>query len=191
MTDLVTKAREFAYKAHEGQTRKGKTTPFTDHLDTVYEIAKGLTQYEELLAAAWLHDVVEDTDVSLEEIYSTFGPTVGRYVEIESEDKMTSISERASWKSRKDEQIARLSALQGDDKLVYIVTLSDKLANLREIREEYKLIGDELWEKFNNNDKSAHEWYYTSMHEITKGLSGLDNTKESCEMSFILKEIFG
>lgn len=190
MINLEAKAKAFAYKAHEGQTRKGKNTPFTDHLDSVVEIIKGITSDEELIAAAWLHDTVEDTDVTIEEIYSEFGPTVGRYVEIESEDKMHTISEEESWKARKDDQIARMSSLVGDERKVYLITLSDKLANLREMKVEYEQLGDKLWDKFNNKNKDDHKWYYSTMNEITWNLPGLSQTKESKELTEIIATLF-
>lgn len=191
MTDLASKAKEFAYKAHDGQTRKGKLAPFTDHLDMVVEIIKGLTSNDELIAAAWLHDTVEDTDVTIDEIYENFGPIVGRYVEIESEDKMPSMSENTSWKARKDDQIARMSALEGTDKLVYMITLSDKLANLREMNEDYKILGDKLWEKFNNQNPNDHKWYYSTMGSLTLRLPEIKGTKESKELNAIIDELFG
>ena len=88
-------AKQFAYEAHKGMTRKGKDTPFTYHLELVNKILKTLTTDEEILAAGWLHDVIEDTPITLDELKKEFNPKVCYYVDLETEDKSL------PWKDRK------------------------------------------------------------------------------------------
>ena len=95
MLELEKKAKEFAYKSHKGMTRKGKDTPFTYHLELVNKILKTLTTDEEILAAGWLHDVIEDTPITLDELKKEFNPKVCYYVDLETEDKSL------PWKDRK------------------------------------------------------------------------------------------
>ncbi len=76
------KAKLFAYKAHEGQLRKDGVTSYIEHPKAVVEILKnaGVTS-DAVLSAAWLHDVVEDCDVSLETVRKEFGNDVANLVD--------------------------------------------------------------------------------------------------------------
>ena len=82
------KAIEFAMDAHADATRKGKSRPYILHPLEAMNIAAGLTENEDVLTAAVLHDVVEDTDVKEAEIREAFGDRVADLVMAESEDKM-------------------------------------------------------------------------------------------------------
>ena len=84
----IRKAIEFAMDAHADATRKGKSRPYILHPLEAMNIAASLTEDEEVLAAAVLHDVVEDTDVKEAEIREVFGDRVADLVMAESEDKM-------------------------------------------------------------------------------------------------------
>lgn len=76
MSPLVKKALEFATKAHEGQTRKYTGEPYINHPIEVMQIVSTVQHTEEMLAAALLHDVVEDCGVQLREIFDNFSPDV-------------------------------------------------------------------------------------------------------------------
>ncbi len=79
MTDIVERAIKFATEKHEGQTYDGG--PYTKHLSWVADVAAryGCTD-EEILCACWLHDTVEDTGTTKEEIASNFGTRVADLV---------------------------------------------------------------------------------------------------------------
>ena len=78
---MLERAIQFATKAHEGQYRKYTHDPYITHPLAVMEIVKGVPGHtEEMLVAAVLHDVVEDTDVSLMEIQEEFGDAVSDLV---------------------------------------------------------------------------------------------------------------
>lgn len=82
MMSLEQKAREFATHHHGaiGQVRKYTGEPYINHPAAVVALLRTVPHTEEMLAAAWLHDVVEDTPVTLPEIVREFGPLVGGYV---------------------------------------------------------------------------------------------------------------
>ena len=77
---MLDKAVEFATKAHGSQVRKYHGTPYISHPLAVAEIVKSVPHTEEMLMAAVLHDVVEDTPVTIEEIVEEFGAKVGELV---------------------------------------------------------------------------------------------------------------
>lgn len=161
---MVNKAKEYACLMHKGQVRKGKETPFTNHLDEAFEIAQSLTNDEVILAATYLHDVVEDTPATIEDIRELFGDEVAYYVNLETEDKREHLSSRDTWRIRKEEQLKNLN--NHKTKELTIIVLADKLANTNEMVNDYKMVGDELWKRFNNNNVDELGWYYQSMAKI-------------------------
>lgn len=158
MLELEKKAKEFAYKAHKGMKRKGKDTPFTYHLKLVNLYLESLTDDEEILAAGWLHDVIEDTPITLEELKKEFNRTVCRYVELETEDKSL------PWKDRKLKQI---NELKENNSKVILIAFADKMANLTEMDSDYQLEKEKLWERFNRGKNEQH-WYYLEFYKIFK-----------------------
>lgn len=71
--ELELKAKEFATRAHTGQLRKYTGTPYIEHPEAVVELVRSVEHTEEMLAAAWLHDVVEDCGVTFGELCDYFG----------------------------------------------------------------------------------------------------------------------
>lgn len=82
MTDLLQKAKHFATQAHRriDHRRKYSDRPYETHLKAVAEIVRSITEDPEMLAAAWLHDVLEDTPATVEEVEREFGPSVAGLV---------------------------------------------------------------------------------------------------------------
>lgn len=81
LTDLEIRAKDFATRAHEGQVRKYTGEPYIGHPAAVAALVRSVPHTPEMLAAAWLHDTVEDCGVALEEIHRLFGPEVAYMVE--------------------------------------------------------------------------------------------------------------
>lgn len=185
-----TKAKDFAYKAHEGQTRKDGVTPFTNHLDEVASIVRELTDDKELIAVAYLHDTVEDTDVTLDELRNEFNERIAHLVDLETEDKRHHLSEEESWRVRKEEQINHLKTIKNEDKDVFAVVLGDKLAILREIKEDFIKVGDKTFNKLNNKNKEEQYWYYNSFYEVISESSLFTNHILLDEMKETLDFIF-
>lgn len=154
----------FAYEKHSNQKRKGKNIPYTTHLDLVNYILSSLTNKEEILAVGWLHDVVEDTDTTLDEIFNLFGGRIGHLVDLETEKKEKDSIK--SWRKRKESQLKELNELEEKDLEILLITFSDKMANLIEINQDYLIIGDKIWDRFNNKNKKDHYWYYNSFYQI-------------------------
>jgi len=102
---ILEEAVKFATDRHAGEFRKGTAIPYIVHPLEAVSIAAGMTDDQEVLAAAALHDVVEDTPTTLAEIKSLFGKRVVDLVDSESEDKMRHLSSTDSWKARKEATI--------------------------------------------------------------------------------------
>ena len=84
-TTLLDHAIIFAVKAHSGTERRGKGFPYIVHLMEAVEIVATITPEQELLAAAMLHDTVEDTDVTVADLRREFGDRIATIVEAESD----------------------------------------------------------------------------------------------------------
>lgn len=165
---IFDKAIEFAVKAHSGMTRKGKLTPYITHPIEVAAIAATFTDDVEVLAAAVLHDTVEDTPYTYHDICSSFGKRIADLVMSDSEDKQEHRPASETWKARKQQTLDYLANATQEEK---IVAFSDKLSNLRAIHRDYLTIWEALWERFNQKDPMEHLWYYGSFLEICKEFS--------------------
>ena len=100
-TRLLDRAIVFAVKAHSGTERRGKGFPYIVHPMEAMEIVATITSDQELLAAAALHDTVEDTSVTIEDLRREFGDRVAEIVASESDVFMEGVSEEDSWHDRK------------------------------------------------------------------------------------------
>lgn len=123
-TSLFDKAAQFAIEAHKGTERRGKGFPYIIHPMEAATIVANITNDPEMLAAAILHDTVEDTDVTIEQIEELFGPRVARLVNTDTAMKS------GSWRTRRVVQIERFRQSDRDSQ---VVALGDKLSNLRAI----------------------------------------------------------
>ena len=166
---VLDRAIIFAVKAHSGTERRGKGYPYIVHPLEAVEIVATMTKDQELLAAAALHDTVEDTEVTVEQIRTGFGNRVAEIVAAESDEMPAGISEEDSWHSRKQAAIDRLAKASRE---VKIVALGDKLSNMRAIARDYAVQGDALWNLFHAKDPKDHEWHYRGLAEALKELDG-------------------
>ncbi|MGN0628923.1 MAG: HD domain-containing protein [Oscillospiraceae bacterium] len=158
--EMLTKAVCFAAEKHEGQSRKGTNIPYITHPMEAAAIAATLTDDEEIIAAAVLHDVAEDCGVTAGELEASFGERTAALVAADSEDKRDSLPPADTWKIRKEETVARITKMDRDEK---IIVLAEKLSNMRSIYRDYAALGDNLWKKFNCSDKKEQGWYYKSI----------------------------
>ena len=168
-TTVLDRAIIFAVKAHAGTERRGKGYPYIVHPLEAVEIVATMTADQELLAAAALHDTVEDTDVTVDQIRAEFGDRVAELVASESDEMPVGVSEEDSWHARKQAAIDRLSRASHDAK---IVALGDKLSNMRAIARDYAVLGDALWNIFHAKDPKDHEWHYRGLADALKELEG-------------------
>lgn len=176
MNNKITNAIIFAANAHSGQFRKGTRIPYITHPVEVMGIVSTITDDIDVIAAAVLHDTVEDSSISVDEIRRNFGERAAELVSAESEDKMTNIPASSSWQIRKRATIDHLSHC--NDINVKIIALGDKLSNLRSIKRDLDNVGDKLWDRFNQHDPLMHKWYYSSFLETLNELSDTDAYRE-------------
>lgn len=184
-TDLLDRAIVFAVKAHHNTERRGKGFPYIVHPMEAVEIVSTITSDQELLAAAALHDTIEDTDVTVEDIRREFGDRIADLVHAESDRFTEGVSEEDSWHERKQAAIERLAAAPHDAK---IVAMGDKLSNMRAIWRDYQSKGDELWKIFHVTDKVSHEWHYRG---LAVSLSELSDTFAYKEFIRLIDDVFG
>lgn len=185
MGKLLDSALVFATKAHSGQFRKGTQIPYILHPIEACAIVGTMTTDEEIIAGAVLHDVVEDTDTTVEDVVRLFGKRVGNFVASESENKREDLPPESTWKIRKQETLDHLRTASIEVKMI---TLGDKLSNMRAIYRDYQMIGDELWQRFNQKDKSVQYWYYQSIASCLTELKDYQVYKEYCQL---MQETFG
>ena len=184
-TSILDRAIVFAVNAHQGTERRGKGFPYIVHPMEAVEIVATMTTDQELLAAAVLHDTVEDTDVTLDDIRREFGERVAKLVEEESDVFIDGVSEADSWHERKQAAIDRLAQASRDAKMV---ALGDKLSNARIIYRDFVQKGNELWNIFHVTDVKEHEWHYRGLAESLKELEG---TFAYSEFTDLINKIFG
>ena len=174
-TAILDRAIMFAVKAHTGTERRGKGYPYIIHPMEAVEIVATMTKDQELLAAAILHDTVEDTNVTVDQIRDEFGDRVADLVASESED---------SWHARKQAAIDRLSKASREAK---IVAIGDKLSNMRAIARDYAEQGDKLWNLFHVKDRKEHEWHYRGLADALKEL---EDTYAYQEFVKLINQVF-
>lgn len=184
--ELVSEAIAFAVKAHDGMRRKKSDIPYILHPMEAAVIVGTMTDDQNLIAAAALHDVVEDTGIDINEIEDKFGKRVRELVAAETEDKRADLPPADTWRIRKEESLAELK--ETDDIGVLMVWLGDKLANMRSIYRDWKVEGDALWQKFNQKDVNEQAWYYGSIVELTDRLS---HTSAWIEYKMLTELVFG
>lgn len=187
-TELLDRAIVFAVQAHHNSERRGKGFPYIVHPLEAVEIVATITPDQELLAAAALHDTVEDTDVTVEQIRAAFGDRIANLVHAESDqingELFNGENEEQTWHARKQAAIDRLAKAPHDAK---IVAIGDKLSNMRAIWRDYQVKGDELWKIFHCSDKAAHEWHYRGLAE---SLKELEDTFAYKEFVRLIDEVF-
>lgn len=174
---MVRKAAAFAERAHKGAVRKGTIIPYITHPLEAAVIVASMTEDQELIAAALLHDVIEDAGVSREKLEAEFGRRVANLVAAETEDKTK------SWKERKSATLEHLKMASRDEKLV---VLGDKLSNVRCTARDYFLLGEQIWERFNEKRKEQHGWYYLGVAECLRELGDLPEYQEYVKLCRIL-----
>lgn len=155
--NLLENAIGFAAGKHAGQLRKGTSIPYFTHVMEAMEIVSRMTEDEELRAAAVLHDTLEDTDTTKEELVQLFGERVANLVAAESENKREDQPAEETWWIRKQETIEHLSKASTEVKMI---ALGDKLSNVRAMHRDYEVIGEELWQRFNEKDPVRQGMYY-------------------------------
>ncbi len=150
------KAREFAKKAHEGQYRKYKSEPYIEHPIRVAGLVKSVTHTEEMVCAAYLHDVVEDTEVTIEDIKEEFGDKVADLVRDLTDVYVKKNYPHLNRRRRKEKEVERQSQISKEAKTI---KLADVIDNTRDIVE---------------NERNFARKYVPEMANLVEALQGGD-----------------
>jgi (p)ppGpp synthase/HD superfamily hydrolase len=133
---LIARAHAFAARAHEGQVRKGASQePCITHLEEVAGLAADFGAPDEVVAAAWLHDTVEDCGVSRAMIETQFGPAVAALVAEMTDDKSLPKAERKA---------AQVRNAPGKSPGAALVNICDKISNVRAVADSPALNWDKV-----------------------------------------------
>jgi len=122
---LENRAKIFATIAHGDQKRKYTGEPYTNHLQNVVDLVRSVQHTEEMLAAAWLHDTLEDTDTPLIVIYDTFGTTITSMVWYLTDTK---IGPNRAWRKLNDRN--RLATAHPNVKTIKLADLIDNTSSI-------------------------------------------------------------
>jgi (p)ppGpp synthase/HD superfamily hydrolase len=175
-------AIEFAAFAHRNQVRKNTKTPYIAHPFAVAFILKQYAFSEDIIIAGLLHDVLEDTAFTIQDIRNRFGDYIGRLVvECSEPDKSN------SWEDRKQHTIDSIDMLSNDAR---IILFADKLHNLQTIQADLEEVGPTLWTRFNRG-YDQQKWYYKSLlKKLEEKETDLDHNPIYCNYARIVKSIF-
>lgn len=155
LTARFEEALVFACRLHAGQRRKGRDVPYVGHLLGVASLVLEHGGAEDEAIAALLHDAVEDQGgvATRQEIARRFGEQVAIIVDGCTD---ADVMPKPPWRARKETFIARLARASPS---VRLVVSADKLHNARAVLEDYRLIGEALWERFRGG-RAGSLWYY-------------------------------
>lgn len=151
--DKIEYAIYYATKAHKGQTRKVEDVDMIFHPFTVGMILQRCGCDEDVVSAGILHDVVEDTPHTFEDIEKEFGKKVRDYVYDSSEPDKT-----LPWKERKIHTIEHIKNAPLGSKLI---VACDKISNLEDALSNIEKYGED---KVINRNPEEQKWYYTSVY---------------------------
>jgi len=162
--ELIDKARAFAEKAHAGQVRKLTNEPYFIHTEGVAVILQEAGLSPEVVASGYLHDTVEDTIVTIDQIKREFGERVAALVSANTEDKTK------SWEERKEQTI---ESVKHSSIEIKCLIAADKLDNLRSLISASST-NENIWIHFNRG-KDQQAWYYKGVAEaIFEGIETED-----------------
>ena len=174
-------ALPYASRLHRDQVRKGTSTPYITHLLAVASIVGENGGTEDEVVAALLHDAPEDQggEARLRDIRAQFGDGVAEIV-----DGCTDTYEtpKPPWRERKERYLAHLADASES---VRLVSSADKLHNARTVLSDYRLLGEDLWTRFNGK-KEGTLWYYRAIVGTLQGdgpiVEELDRVVSELEM---------
>ena len=167
MDNIELKAKKFAINAHRGQVRKSDPIkPMIVHPINVGQILKEYGYDSEVVAAGYLHDVVEDTKYTLKDIEKEFGKNIASLVDGASEPDKS-----LSWEERKQHTIDRTKKLDQRHKAIIC---ADKISNLEDFRFLSEINGKYDFSAFKRGFDSQ-KWYYTEIYNSLLVNDSIDN----------------
>ncbi len=164
-SSVLDRAIALAARAHETQLRKGSKVPYIHHPVMVGMVLARAGFDDEVVVAGILHDVVEDQDVTLEEIDAQFGGTIAHLVGDVTEQKTEAGSdEKRPWRTRKEEQLEHLRHMSVAGAAV---KAADALHNCLCTVSDYDREGTTVWTRFNAG-RADQVWYYSSVSRLVR-----------------------
>jgi (p)ppGpp synthase/HD superfamily hydrolase len=159
-------ALSYAARVHRDQIRKGTQVPYITHLLAVAAIVGENGGTEDEVVAALLHDAPEDQGggATLRDIRLRFGDEVAEIVDGCTD---TYQDPKPPWRERKERYLAHLANAPDS---VRLVSSADKLHNARSVLSDYRLVGEDLWTRFNGK-KEGTLWYYRAIVDTLPGES--------------------
>ena len=155
--DIKEKAKLFAIRAHIGQVRKNEPDkPMIIHPIGVGQLLESFGYDDNVIAAGYLHDVVEDTKYTIEDIEREFGKDIATLVMGASEPDKS-----LPWEDRKRHAIEETRTLPFRNKLVIC---ADKINNLEDLFLKFEKSGNRDFSAFKRGEE-LQEWYYRSIYE--------------------------
>ncbi len=163
---LVERALRVAARFHRQQSRKASDLPYITHPAGVALVLLSAGFHEEhVLAAGLLHDTLEDTDYTPEELAADFPPEVVEIVAALSEEKLDDAGRKRPWRDRKQDHIAAVATAAPAARAV---VLADKLHNLGTMLFDLNE-GHDIWERFNAPAADVL-WYQRTMVDTAAGV---------------------
>lgn len=162
-SERLDEAFALARRLHDGQTRKGSTTPYLSHVLAVAGIVSEYGGDEDQVIAALLHDTVEDQGGRplLARLQAQFGERVAALVEACTD---AFDHPKPPWKDRKLAYLARIPQAPHDARLIIA---ADKIHNLRSMIADYEQVGDRLWDRFTASREETM-WYYGAVRDALR-----------------------
>lgn len=158
-TARIEEAIRFASKMHNGQQRiDTETLPYVSHVFAVAVITSNYTSDENTVIAAMLHDVLEDTEATEEEVSTRFGHTVLSYVKAVSEHKTS------DWTESKKAYLAQLRAAPTE---AMLISVADKMHNISSRLHLMKQVGRKIFLQWSHTPEEYH-WYHAAVCELAK-----------------------
>lgn len=151
----------YANQVHQGQRRKGTGIPYMAHILGVAAIAMEYGASEDEAIGALLHDAAEDGggEARLAEIRARFGDAVGDIVFGCSDSLVEHPEDKLPWRQRKEGYLAHIEVASDS---VCLVSAADKLHNVRSIVRDWRMHGDEVWDRFQGK-RDGSLWYYDAV----------------------------
>lgn len=178
---MLNKAIKYATEKHCKQKRKGTDIPYIVHPLETMTILNSMNADDTLLIAGVLHDVVEDTEATIEEVRNMFGNAVADLVGEHTEDKSK------TWKERKEESIK--ATAEGSRSLKMLV-MADKVSNLRALFRDVGRWKEEVWKRF-NAPKQMQAWYCSKLIDALNEMQYDKDARDVYwEMVDLFKDIF-
>lgn len=174
---LLHNAIEYAAIKHRNQYRKGTDTPYIVHPMEVLQILAINGCSPEVQIAGVLHDTVEDTDATLDDIEMLFGSEIAALVKSDTEDKSL------PWLRRKE---IAIEGIKSHSIAAKQLLCADKLSNIKSIYHDLRIVGVNVWSRFKGSP-SQTEWYY---REIIKELHELDGMPMYDELKMYVNLVF-